>query len=58
MTIEEIKKAVEEGKAVYWKNPAYSIYKEEFGFRVKCSFNNHIVSLGCIDPSECYVEEK
>lgn len=58
MTIEEIKKSVEEGKKVFWKNHAYLIYKEAWGaFRVKCSFNGHIVGLCCIEPSECFVEE-
>lgn len=57
MTLEEVKTAVDSGRVVHWKNPAYTVYKEPWGaYRVKCSLNGYVMGIGCIDVEGCYVE--
>lgn len=44
MTLSEIKKAVESGKTVYWKNPSYEVVKQQNGeWVIKCTLNNNYI---------------
>lgn len=41
MTLTEIKAAIEAGKRVYWKNPAYQVIKDRIGQHlVHCTLND------------------
>ena len=46
MTLEEIKKAVEGGHAVYWRNKGYRVIKDNIGqWLVKCTDNDNCTGL-------------
>lgn len=41
----EIKKAVSEGKEVFWKNPAYQVKTFSNGTFIYCQMNGHMIAL-------------
>lgn len=46
MTVDQIKKAVDEGKTVHWMNAGYRVIKDGNGKHIiKCDLNNHIIGL-------------
>lgn len=46
MTLEEIKKAVDEGKTVHWASPAYEVMKDTFGrYNIICILNDYCIGL-------------
>lgn len=46
MTLDEIKKAVDEGKIVHWGNEAYKVIKDDVGqYLIKCTLNNDLIGL-------------
>jgi len=46
MTLEQIKQAIEDGKKVYWSNPAYEVIKDKIGqYLIHCTLNNHYIGL-------------
>ena len=49
MTLEEIKKAVDSGKKVYWKNDGYIVEKWPSGYEIVCQQNEHAVGLTWAD---------
>ena len=44
-TIEEIKKAVDEGKTVFADTKAYQVIKNKENYYIVCAFNNSTVGL-------------
>lgn len=42
--VEEIKKAVDDGKQVYWKNPAYQVRHFSNGYFIYCE-NGYMIGL-------------
>ena len=45
-TVQEIKKAVDEGKTVYSDNEAYTVKKNKFGnYNIICSLNGYCIGL-------------
>lgn len=62
MTLEEIKKAVREGKTVHWNNPGYIVtFFEKCGeeyWNIMCLWNKYCFGLtGANDTLECKEEE-
>ena len=50
MTLEEIKKAVEEGKKVHWSHSGYAVICDKIGqWLIVCSSNNHCIGLTWLD---------
>jgi len=50
MNLEQIKKAIEEGKKVYWGNRAYEVIKDSVGqYLVYCSLNEYCFGLTHVD---------
>jgi hypothetical protein len=50
MNLEEIKKAVDEGKSVYWSNRNYEVIKDKNGqYLICCSLNNSCIGLTWTD---------
>ena len=46
MTLDEIKSAVDAGKLVHWKNPAYVVIKDCIGqYLLTCRLNNDCIGL-------------
>lgn len=46
MKLEEIKKAVDEGKIVHWANEAYKVIKDDVGqYFIRCTLNNDLIGL-------------
>jgi hypothetical protein len=46
MTLEEIKKAVESGKKVFWSHDGYEVIKDKIGqWLIVCHKNNHCIGL-------------
>jgi hypothetical protein len=46
MTLQEIKKAVNDGKTVHWSNSNYVVVKDNIGqWLIKSIFNNHFIGL-------------
>ncbi|MBN8857067.1 MAG: hypothetical protein J0H29_01690 [Sphingobacteriales bacterium] len=46
MTVQEIKKAVDEGKTVCWATPAYRVIKDSIGqYLIVCLLNNNCIGL-------------
>ncbi|MBI6727142.1 hypothetical protein RYA05_04220 [Pseudomonas syringae pv. actinidiae] len=46
MSLNEIKDAVEAGKAVHWANTGYVVIKDRVGqFLIKCTSNDSIIGL-------------
>ena len=53
MNIKEIKKAVDEGKKVYWSNPAYEVVKGKSGeYLIHCTLNDHCIGLHGLEGTE------
>jgi len=45
-TVQEIKKAVDEGKTVYMENEAYQVIKDKIGqYMIKCTLNGYCIGL-------------
>ena len=65
MTLEEIKKAIEEGKRVHWSHNGYIVVKDNIGqYFIKCLYNNHCIGLTWLDgvtvngkPEDFYISE-
>ena len=65
MTLEEIKKAIEEGKRVHWSHSGYVVVKDNIGqYFIKCLSNNHCIGLTWLDgvtvngkPEDFYISE-
>ncbi len=65
MNLEEIKKAVEAGRVVRWKNARYRVVKDQLGqFLIDCD-GGSIVGLTWLDgvtlsgePADFYIDEK
>lgn len=58
MNLTEIKKAVDKGRKVYWKNELYSVVKDSLGqYLVKCSANYHCIGLTWKDGKTLNGEE-
>jgi hypothetical protein len=49
MTLEEIKKAIEEKKKVYWSNKSYEVIKEEDYYYVLYIPNSYAIGLTWLD---------
>ena len=51
MNLEEIKKAVTEGKKVHWASEAYIVVNPNGGTQwlIKCVLNNHCIGLTWLD---------
>jgi hypothetical protein len=50
MKLEQIKKEVEMGKSVYWKNHSYKVVSTSKGeWFIKCLINNHCIGLTWAD---------
>lgn len=46
MTIKEIKRAIQDGKKVYWANETYEVIQDCVGeYLIKCIPNNHCIGL-------------
>lgn len=46
MNLQEIKKAVNEGKKVYWANTAYEVVHDKYDqWFIVCTLNNHAIGL-------------
>jgi len=46
MTLQEIKAAVEAGKAVHWSNDAYKVVKDKLGqWLIVCTLNDYTIGL-------------
>jgi hypothetical protein len=66
MTLDEIKKAVDEGKKIKWANKLYDVVKDSLGqYLVVCSSNQHTTGLTWKDgvtlngrPSEFYIAKR
>ena len=53
MNKDEIKKAVDEGKTVYWSNPAYTVIKQENGhYLIHCNLNDYCFGLHGLEGTE------
>ena len=52
MTLYEIKKAVDEGKTVCWRQNNYVVEKWKSGYEIVCTNNNHAVGLQRRDNGE------
>jgi|LakMenEpi03Aug12_release.lakeMendotaPanAssembly.Ray.scaffolds.fasta_scaffold847128_2 hypothetical protein len=50
MTLAEIKKTIEDGKCVYWKDINYKVVLDSKGeYLIKCQSNNHCIGLTWAD---------
>ena len=50
MNLEQIKKAIAEGKKVYWASLAYDVIKDDIGqYLIKCNLNGHCIGLAWRD---------
>ena len=50
MTVEEIKKAVDDGKTVHWASDIYNVIKDDIGqYLIKCELNDHCIGLTWLD---------
>jgi len=66
MKLDEIKKAVDEGKHVKWSNRLYDVVKDNLGqYFIICNRNNYATGLTWTDevtlngrPSEFYVAKR
>ena len=58
-TIEEVKKAVDEGKLVFWSNSLYEVkyWKINDQYVVLCTSNDCAWGLNFADVKDCYIEE-
>lgn len=58
-TIEEVKKAVDQGKLVNWSNSLYEVkyWKIPDEYVVLCTSNNYATGLNLADVKDCYIEE-
>lgn len=46
MKIDEIKKAIDEGKKVFWASQVYPVIKDKNGeYLITCSLNGHCIGL-------------
>lgn len=45
MTATEIKSAIDSGKKVCWKNPAYEVIKGKDEYLIRCRLNQHCIGL-------------
>lgn len=64
MTVDEIKKAVDEGKIVRWSNELYLVHKVGDSYLITCTLNDHTIGLTWLDgvtlngkEEDFYVEE-
>jgi len=52
-TVQEIKKAVDEGKTVYSGNEAYTVIKDKVGqYLIICSLNNYCIGLSGLEGTQ------
>lgn len=59
MTLQEIKKAVNEGKTVCWATPAYRVIKDSIGqYHIICLLNNQYIGLTWRDDVTLNGEEQ
>ena len=66
MKLDEIKKAVDEGKHVKWSNRLYDVVKDNLGqYLIICTTNDYTIGLTWTDgvtlngrPSEFYVAKR
>jgi hypothetical protein len=49
MNLEQIKKAIAEGKKVYWSSGLYEVIKDGNQYLIKCSSNGHCIGLTWAD---------
>ena len=49
MTLNEIKKAVDDGHNVYWKNPMYKVIRNGLHYDIECSANGSCTGLTWLD---------
>ena len=65
MKLEEIKRAVNEGKVVYWSNSNYQVIKDRIGqWLIYCQSNEHCIGLtwkdgatmNCNNENEFYMD--
>lgn len=64
MTVDEIKKAVDEGKIVRWSSEIYLVHKVGDSYLITCELNDHTIGLTWLDgvtlngkEEEFYIEE-
>tara|TARA_R100000781_G_scaffold113020_1_gene80846 strand:+ start:305 stop:511 length:207 start_codon:yes stop_codon:yes gene_type:complete len=59
MKATEIKKAIEQGNKVFWKNTAYEVIKDSIGqYLIKCHLNNYCIGLTHKDNKTLNGDEK
>lgn len=52
-TVQEIRKAVDEGKTVYSGNEAYTVQKNKFGnYNIICSLNGYCIGLSGLEGTQ------
>jgi len=64
MKLQEIKKAVDQGKPVRWASDIYHVeYWEDQGYHIRCTLNDHAIGLTHMDEvtlngdeSEFYIQ--
>jgi hypothetical protein len=49
MKVQEIKKAVDEGKLVHWSSEGYTVVKNNNDYDIFCLSNNHRIGLTWVD---------
>lgn len=49
MTLSDIKKAVDAGLPVYWKNTGYPVVFSNGQYRIKCTLTQHAIGLTWLD---------
>jgi len=58
MTLEQIKKAVEDGKTVCWSNDSYEVVNDSIGqWLIECQINGHCIGLTKLDEKTMNGEE-
>ena len=53
MSIKEIKKAINEGKKVFWHHEGYEVIKDKFNrYLIYCHMNEHCIGLHGLEGTE------
>lgn len=55
-TLDDVKKACNESKEVFWHHEGYKVYKDSIGqYLVTCIYNDYTTGLGNADVKKCFV---
>ena len=53
MSIEEIKKAINKGKSVFWHHEGYEVIRDKFNrYLIYCHMNSHCIGLHGLEGTE------